>query len=687
MPGLACLATMAAAAAVEQPAQAPQAGEPDEIVVTGERTPRTLRETPSSVAVMTGDQIEAGAGLDRLDQLLEFIPNVQIGGGSQGPTVRGQDSTGVLQALPGFLGGARPRVTLQVDGRAVSYNEFIFSVAPVWDVDRIEVFRTPQTTTQGRNSIAGAIFVETMDPEFDWETRGRLIGGQSDVRHGSVMLTGPILPDQLAFRFAGDVRFSDTSSTRADPFEGADPNRGNYGMARFKLLARPATLPDARLELTYVHTESKSPQAELIRRPFEDRHDPFPGYGIVKTDVDSVTGVIEYRFSPTLDTKTTFSWGDIFAQRFAREGFGETKNYIQDFSVEGIISWRPEPELQVIGGVHRLASHLDQAIDLSLVLGLGEFRDRQHSLGLFSEASWLMAHKLTLTAGLRYQKDSQDREGAFLNPAAPLMVDYDKSFDAWLPKFSLAYDINDQVRAGILIQRAFNPGGLTLNIATGEPDEFDEETLWSYEAFLRARLPDGRVRLNANLFYTRFRDAQREQVIIFQIPGLPPVGLAEIDNAPRAHSYGLELEGDWKITPLWRLRVGLGLLKTRIDETLDPADPIRGKEFQRSPHLTASAAIDWKPSDALQLSMQLRHHSGYYSDDRNIDAIGIEEATVVDARAAWDVGPVKLFGYARNLFDNFYLIDLSLPPANPLITQAATAGDPREVGIGIEARF
>ena len=114
-----------------------------EIVVTGERLQRPLSETASSVVVTTGEMNEALAGADRVEQLLFLVPNVQYGSGGAGPTIRGQDSTGVLRDLPAFLGGTRPRVTLQVDGRAVSFNEFVFGLASVWDVDQVEVYPKP----------------------------------------------------------------------------------------------------------------------------------------------------------------------------------------------------------------------------------------------------------------------------------------------------------------------------------------------------------------------------------------------------------------------------------------------------------------------------------------------------------------------------------------------------------------
>lgn len=76
---------------------------------------RSLRETAWSVQLVSQREIEA-QGANDVDDALELIPNVQLGNGSQGPTIRGLDTTGPLYALPAFLGGNRPRTTIVVDG-------------------------------------------------------------------------------------------------------------------------------------------------------------------------------------------------------------------------------------------------------------------------------------------------------------------------------------------------------------------------------------------------------------------------------------------------------------------------------------------------------------------------------------------------------------------------------------------
>jgi outer membrane receptor protein involved in Fe transport len=53
---------------------------------------------------------------------------------------------------------------------------------------------------------------------------------------------------------------------------------------------------------------------------------------------------------------------------------------------------------------------------------------------------------------------------------------------------------------------------------------------------------------------------------------------------------------------------------------------------------------------------------------------------VLNARAAWDMGALTLFAYARNITDEFYLTYL-------FSRTSGTAGDPRQIGLGIETRF
>jgi outer membrane receptor protein involved in Fe transport len=667
----------AAGTAAAQPQDSAGKRSSQDIIVTGERAKRALRDTPSSVEIVGERQLEAQPA-DRLDQVLASVPNVQLGHGSEGPAIRGLDTTGALQALPAFLGGNRPRTTVVVDGRAETYSEFVFGAEPVWDVERIEVFRTPQTTTQGQNSIAGAIFVYTNDPSFEPEYRGRVIVGDLKTREAAAVVSGPVDRD-VAFRVAGDLRYSRTTSKIADRAVGADPNHDAYGVLRAKLLATPAALPGTQISLTYTHNQSQAPQVVGLTRPFHRRRDESGFYGTFRINVDAVTAAVRHD-SGTLSASLLVTSGTSKVLRLAFPGLGQARNDGSDWSGEAVVNWSPPGPMKFVGGISRQHVELRQIIDLSALSGLGRFRDWQDGTGVFGEASLQITDRLTLSSGLRYQRDRQKRVGALDSLAgAPIALDYDRTSDAWLPKASIAFDVSPALRVGALVQQAYNPGGTTLRFDTGRPDNFDPEKLWDYELFGRATLAGGRLGATANLFYYDIRNAQRARDIRIRAPAGFVVGFADLFNVPRARSYGAEAQFGWSVTPRLTARLGIGLLSTQVVRSIATDTELDGKEFGRSPHFTGSASIDWRPARRLRLSALLRYHSRYFSDDANAPESRVGSAALADVRAQYDFRRISLFAYARNLFNNFAIVEAGIG--------TTTAEDPREIGVGIDTRF
>jgi iron complex outermembrane recepter protein len=668
-------AALGSAVGAAAPPAVPNEGA-ETIVVTGERVKRSLKETPSSVSVSTQRDIEA-ASADRVKQVLTLIPNVQLGSGSEGPAIRGQDTTGALQGLPAFLGGNRPRTTLVVDGRAVSYHEFVFGAAPAWDVERVEVFRSPQTTTQGKNSIAGAIFVYTNEPSFQPEYRARLIAGDFRTRQVSALVSGPVSGDDVAFRVAGDFRYARTTSHIADRVEGADPNHDVYGQVRAKLLVKPAALPNSQVTLTYSHLQSQAPQVVQVTAPFRGRRDEAGFYGTFRINADSLTAAMRHE-SGDFAANLVLTGGHSVARRLAFPGLGQARIDGRDWSAEAVVNWTSKRSFGAVAGVSRTHLVLRQSINLLLIGALGRFHDTQDGTGIFGEANVTVLPRTILTAGLRYQQDRQHRGGALTTNMASIPLEYDRTFHAWLPKLSLAYDLTPAVRLGVLVQRAYNPGGTTLRFDIARPDSFEAETLWDYELFARARLDRG-ITASANVFYYDMHNAQRAKEITIVGPAGFPVGFADMFNVPRARSYGGEAELDWRPSSRLSARGALGLLRTRLVRTPQGYEDFAGKEFGRSPHLTASLSVDWNVMSRLRLSMQGRYHSAYFSQDVNSADVRVGPSAIVDARAEYRLERFTLFAYARNLLDKFALIERDPFSANP--------EDPRQVAVGIEARF
>jgi outer membrane receptor protein involved in Fe transport len=673
-----CLCLLAAAPA---PALADDAADTEDqqvIIVTGERIARSVQETASSVAVVTGEDLRDRAGADSINEVLAFTPNVQTGGAqNNGPTIRGQNSTGILSGVNAFLGGSRPRTTILVDGRPLSFNEFIFGETGAWDIAQIEVFLGPQTTSQGPNSVAGIINVRTNDPTYEREAAARAIIANYDTYQLSGMVNVPIVEDQVALRIAADWRDHDTFlALPEDQPIGVDPEEDSFTTLRAKLLVEPEALPGFRGLFIYNYADSLGPQVEQIRVPpprVEARI--HPGFEPVSfaSETHTIVADVSQEIGDRLTLGNRFTYADAHIQRFSPPGLGVADIERDELTNETLLTYGEAGDaLSGVTGLYYQKATSDEFIDLAgFGLGNGIFTDKTRSIGVFGEATVSPIDRLFLTGGVRYQSDNQDRDGGFT--VLPPIV-FDRTFDAWLPKLGVAYDFSDDLRVGFEARRGYNPGGVTLSFFTGEVDTFEEERLWNYELYWRSSLMGDRLTLNGNIFYTDFEDAQRpvNRVVNGNV-------ITELAAAEDAKTYGAEIQLSYVPTDRLALDFGLGLLQTEIERvTGEPS--LEGNEFERAPGVTAAIGARFEPIDNLTLSAQGRYVDDYFSDDANTPAFRIGSYFIANAQIAYQWGPARLFAFATNIFDEFTLLQ-------QFDAETANVNDPREYGAGLELRF
>ncbi|MEM8560489.1 MAG: TonB-dependent receptor, partial [Bacteroidota bacterium] len=141
-----------------------------EVVVRSERFVRNLQETQSSVGVVTGAELEAIPVRDWEDAV-RLVGNVSTAG-SGTFNIRGISNVG--------FGGGSPTATLYVDNVPQGLFTTSRTARGSWDLESIEVFRGPQSTLSGRNALAGAIYLRSAAPSFDWGAAARIRGGNED---------------------------------------------------------------------------------------------------------------------------------------------------------------------------------------------------------------------------------------------------------------------------------------------------------------------------------------------------------------------------------------------------------------------------------------------------------------------------------------------------------------------------
>ncbi|UFS67553.1 TonB-dependent receptor [Paracoccus denitrificans] len=655
----------------------------DTVIITGDNITRDMMQTASSVSVVTARQLEREkAGNDELRTAIAGTANVIYTDNVSTPVIRGQDAQGPHTGANAFFAGSVPRATINLDGHYLSYNELYFGATSTWDVDSIEVFRGPQTTSQGANAIAGAIIVSTRDPSFTPEGAYRLEGGNYNQRAASFMWSGP-LTDELAARVSLDYSARDSfidyvSPTFVQNEIGQDFVNAN---ARVKLLWQPAELAGLSAKLTYSHSRMQRPSAEGASEPYDELESIatwMPGWdqttdtAILDVDYDTGNGMV-------LSSKTQYSTSDI-ERRIGTVNMGDADVSQDNYSNESKLTFgTPDDRLSGVAGIYVAFTDQDESLEQG---GLSTFSDKKSNLGLYGELNWRMDERWTLSAGLRYQRDHIRRQGDVSPLFANSDVDYDHTFDVLLPKLTLAYQATPDWTVGALVSKGYNPGGISLDFGySKEWTEFDAETVWNYELFTRAELMEGRLALTGNLFYMDYQNAQHN--IAHLVDG---VTYLQTVNAQDARAYGLELGADYRATDALTLRGSLGLLHTEF-ERFDQMPAYEGNEFARAPGKMLTLGASWDATDRLNLGGQVRYVDGYYSNTANTPAYEVDGFTLVDVQASYRVNDrVALYGYVNNLLDERTPTLLEPARGNVVFTQGSMTS-PRMVGIGIRGTF
>ena len=683
------LSQFAAGAAWAQDAEIPNGSDVtvlDTIYVSGEKIFRTLQGTASSVVVITGEDQETRPEEQSVQSAIEDVPNVYYPGTvGVAPIIRGQDTQGPNTGAIAFYSGTVPRASINIDGHYQSYFETVFGQTSIWDLDKIEVFRGPQTTSQGANSIAGAIIVKTKDPTFTPEGAFQAEYGNYNTHRVSGMLSGP-LSSQLAARVAVDYYGRDTFIdyiNSAFTEDATDLDIMSF-TGRAKLLYTPDAIPGLTAKLTYATTQNNQPTYEAATV------EPFDRLENDQTSVPSFysrtnTGVVDlsYEFENGFIVSNQSQYTDLYVDRnLDPAGNGDARIDQQNWSNEFLVNFGDaDTKISGVAGLYASYTHSDERLLLPFN-GSPDFDDTKSNIGVFAEVDYRFTDAWTLTGGLRFESDRIQRTGQSTTTSfVPVEFDYDETFNALLPKIALAYNVTQDVTVGGLINRGFNPGGVAFDFFNGTALPFKEETSWNYELFGRANLLEDRLFVSANVFYTDYHDSQRYFQTV--LPGSSVTQFLTL-NAERAHAYGLEFAMSYQVLDNLRVNANAGVMQSEITQ-FDELPDVEGNEFSKAPGYTLGLGLDWTLLERLTLSANVEHFDGYYSDDLNTPAYQVDPYTIANARATFQIHDnFQVYGYVNNIFDERVPTYLENRPG---VANFAVMTAPRMFGIGAKATF
>ncbi|PCJ29982.1 MAG: hypothetical protein COA90_10750 [Gammaproteobacteria bacterium] len=685
----------------------------DPVIVTGQKIDRTQMETVSSVHIISADQLETSARTDNLYDIVDMAPNVTNTGGFNSLAIRGIANSG-----PTAVNNGAGTIGIFVDNSLLTARSIQNNALSTWDMESIEILRGPQSTTAGRNSLAGQIILKTKDPEFFSNGSAKVSFGQDGSMQTAIAQTGPIT-DKLAYRLTADYQKTDGHVTN-DILNDDDFNRNNTKNFRLKLLYLLDN--DGELLLNLSHNKFREHGDDTVDRGLSGRTSRlnFPSTWQTQTDSISLSFTQPINDEFTFESNTGFVTGD-FSRTSDFDGSSDTPidsslgfpiptdtavlNQQTDeynFNQEFLLRFNND-RVRSVAGLYFAKGEMDDGYETNNLyflyggttpLLLNDTTDPDEEFttyAIFGDIDFKATDKLTLMAGLRANKENRESSVSSLTERAISYGAFDATIDGilaaaglasssesseqdsfvLLPKLGFNYMWSESLSTGFVVQKGYRPGGVSVNPILGIVKNYDDESTINYEASLRTII-NKRFSINANVFYTDWKDQQ----VAVASAGFPHPLNFVIENAGESHLYGFEVEANLAVNNNWNVYGGIGYTKTEFDEFNVNGNDHAGEEFQFSRNWTSNLASTYHFNSGWFAHGNISYASEGAAST-GTPGTELNSFTLVNAKVGYEQDQWGVYLYANNLFDEEY----TTQKVNNVTYGNTTYGDPRIVGV------
>ena len=428
------------------PQGAAQSLQLEEVIVTAQKRSESLQDVPVAVTAISGDKI-VEAGILDLQDLTSYVPNVVMfnspGGGSPGRIyIRGIGSgnnSAFEQSVGSFVDGVYAGRTRQF-------------LVPFMDVAAVEVLKGPQGVLFGKNTVAGAMIMNSARPTVELEGEVR---ASYEFEYGSEEYTGIVsgpLGDRLSGRLAGKIqKFDGYMDNLVRDTE--EPEVENTAI-RGGLVWEASDTIEVFTKLEYAEQETVGNNTQLtstagnfrglidhadVITPLEDgRFDDkntLNSWNEEGTETESLNGVLQVDWDLDSFTLTSLTAYSDYESDFVLDGDSSDYLFIEQGQYENFEQISQEfrltspggERLDYILGVYLETQELtvDTPTDISLAalsainvpgspvppLELGQrptYDQDAETAAVFGELTWRMADNWNLTGGIRYAYDKKE---------------------------------------------------------------------------------------------------------------------------------------------------------------------------------------------------------------------------------------------------------------------------------------
>ncbi|QTA92561.1 TonB-dependent receptor [Desulfonema magnum] len=658
------------------------------ITVTAQKKEENPQKVPVSVDVFSDIRIEDAKIEDVLD-LTRFSPNVHM---KQNYT----EHVIVIRGIPSFRASTHSPAGLYVDD--VSYPLHYMQNTMLFDIERAEVLKGPQGTLYGRNTESGVINIITRQP--DNQFRSKVFGeyGSDDTFRSGANISGPLVSDTLfvgaAFQYKISDGYAENLSDGNDQV--ADSEQVN---ARTALRWTPGDAWDISLTADVMNADNHIGGYRLISgphasNPFEVRKDEDEYY---KEDGNSQGLRIKYEGSmfhllsvsgalyQTLDKLADTDLWDDPGDRKVNTFKIRERQYSQEFRMSSAQKGAFEWLAGVYGFMEETEFNYKYDIVSKGITGKHPIANMDtDGYAFFGQGTYTLFEDLHLTAGLRF--DHQDLEGDLRDDIKGRHCSQDLTYDEYLPKFSIAYDLSKDFMVYTSASKGYLVGGYNwLMNPTSETFDYDSEYTWNYELGIKTTCLKGKLIANLSVFYT---DIEDKQVTEFDAD----TSSNTVTNAANAHSQGVEFQV--RTMPVQGLEIvaGFGYTQAKFDEfkatewndthTALIENDYEDKYLPYAPEYTYNLGIQYRSANGLLCRADLLGTDRYYGDIGNLSEQDAYQT--VNLRLGYEKESFDFYLWAENLFDEEYLTYVAPFDKN---SHVGFDGPPRTLGATLTYRF
>jgi iron complex outermembrane recepter protein len=310
--------------------------------------------------------------------------------------------------------------------------------------------------------------------------------------------------------------------------------------------------------------------------------------------------------------------------------------------------------------------------------------------------------KLNVTVAARYTNDLKaftfNRLGLDLLPYPPLasLVNVTDSFKGtrWDYRAAVDYRWTDALMTYAQVSTGYKGGGINPRpYFVSQVQQFNPETLLTYEIGFKSEFFEHRARLNLSAYDSKYKDIQLQLLSCDKFSPFAGAPCAMTANVGDATVKGLEFEAQLRPTEQLNFDASLGYTDFQYTRT-DPSSGVtRGMQNVYAPKFTASAGIQYAfelPSgSSITPRIDYNYRSQIWTQPVNaptnrIGGVGLANARLIwqDSRKEWQAALS-----VTNLTGKFYYVSQNDDSGVPYFALWAQPGPPREFLISVKRSF